>query len=232
MRVLLVSSPGAGSGPHWSHTTARELAAALQVGQAQVHWFAVADADRAPQRPATGEFTFVPLPARALHEVAAGADHTAFDVVLTKELRIRPAAAVVHLGLGARGSGNVAWIADRMGSVTFAVARASEVVCQRGDLIDWTGQPCAIFDDPERCRRCCTASWLHRARAGAFRDRLDLLVAGLQVCNAVFVRSEAEVAMLERIGVQRRLLQVVAASDVAAIAARILAPRTAAGAPA
>jgi len=116
-----------------------------------------------------------------------------------------------------------------MGSVAFAVARASEVVCQRGDLVDWTGQACTDYQDPDRCRRCCTASWLRRPRAGEFRDRLDLLVTGLQVCTAVFVRSEAEGAMLERVGVLRRAVQVTGAPEVPAIAAQILARQTAVG---
>jgi len=222
MQVLLISSPGTVRGPHWSHGAANELQEALRAAGAQVHWFAAADAADAPGRPAAGEFTSLVVPRQALHRVTAGTEHVALEVALTRELRARPADAVVHLGVGARGSVNILWLADRMGSAAFAVARASEVVCQRGDLIDDRAQACTIFEDADRCRACCAASWLARPRADDFRNRLDLLVAGLQVSAAVFVRSAEEAAMLERIGLPRRVLHA-AEFDAQAIAARILA---------
>jgi hypothetical protein len=226
MQVLLISSPGAGRGPHWSHAAASGLQNALLAAGAQVHWFAAADAADAPGRPAAGEFTPLVVPRQALHRVTAGTEHVALEVSLTQALRARPADAVVHLGVGARGSVNVLWLADRMGSAAFAVARASEVVCQRGDLIDDSAQACTIFEDADRCRACCSASWLARPRADDFRNRLDLLVAGLQVCTAVFVSTAPEAAMLERIGVPRRVLHT-GPPDAEQMAARVLARGTA-----
>lgn len=224
MQVLLISSPGAGPGPHWSHAAASALQTALHAAGAQTHWFAAADATSAPGRGTDEEFTLLEVPRRALHKVTAGTEHSDLEIELTRALRRRPADAVVHLGVGARGSVNVLWLADRMGSAPFAVARASEIVCQRGDLIDDRAQACASFEDADRCRACCAASWLRRARADEFRNRLDLLVVGLQVCSAVFVPAEPDAAMLERIGVPRRVL-LAGPLDATAIAARILARR-------
>jgi hypothetical protein len=224
MKVLLISSPGAGPGLHWSHAAASALQEALLAAGAQAHWFAVVDAADAPRRPAVGGFTPLAVPRHALHRVTAGTEHLELEVELTRVLRRNPADAVVHLGVGARGSVNVSWLADRMGSAPFAVARASEVVCQRGDLIDARAQPCSIFEDADRCRACCAASWLRRPRSDEFRNRLDLLVVGLQVCSAVFVETEPEAAMLERIGLPRRVLHA-APLDASSIAARILARR-------
>lgn len=222
-RVVIVSAPGATSAPHWSQPLAGDLAAALAAAGAQVRWFAAVAADQ----PGVPGADLLVVKHRPLHRVAAGATHVELEVELVRELRASAADAVVHVGIGARGSVNVPWLADRLGSRAFAIARAAEVVCQRGDLIDEQGLPCARHEEPDRCRQCCAASWWRAPRADDFRSRLDLLVASLQVCSSVFVGSAAEATLLEATGVPRRALAVMAPFGASALAAHVLAPAAA-----
>lgn len=186
------------------------LARELLAGGAQVVWFPVvaerAEAPSAP--PGIHSFAGSLLRRVPLHRVEAGTLDLPLEAALTRELRARPASAVVQVGVGARGSPNLLWIAERMGIAPFAVVRGSEVVCQRGDLVDRSGVRCAEFRDAARCAGCCSASWWRRARGADIQNRLELLVAGLQVARRVLVGDEAEADWLEQVGVPRRVLQV------------------------
>lgn len=204
-----------------------ELARALLAGGVEVRWTPVVlTRDATPPAPAgIHSFGGSVLPSAPLHRVERGTLDLALESALTRELRARPTDAMVHIGAGARGSNNLLWIADRMGVPPFAIVRADEVVCQRGDLIDATGNTCANFEDPVRCGRCCTASWLRRAAASEVQNRLELLIASLQVARGVIVREEREAKMLEQAGVPRRNLLIASPAD----AARVLAARLLAG---
>lgn len=207
---------------------AGELARILVAAGAEVSWHPVVAArdEVPPPPPGIHSFGGSVLPPAPLHRVTLGMLDLPLETALTKELRARPAAAVVHVGVGARGSGNLLWIADRMGSAPFAVVRASEVVCQRGDLVDDRGQPCDRFDDPQRCRNCCGGPWWRRARGSDFENRRELLVAGLQAARGVFVRDARDAALLADLGVPGRSLQVVGPDATAvALAARLLGSR-------
>jgi hypothetical protein len=114
----------------------------------------------------------------------------------------------------------VCWLAERLGCEPFAVVRAAEVVCHRGDLVTGAGEACARFLDPERCRACCGGSWWSRPRTDDFRNRSDLLVGSLLVATAVFVRTPAEFEPLIAFGALPRSLVL---ADTEAIAARLLA---------
>jgi len=225
VRVVLVSSPGDPAGApaagHWSHAATAELARVLLVAGANVEWFRVAHAanDLPVPPPGTSLHAFR-APAVPLHRVAAANESMPLEIALTRSLRQHHANVVVHVGAGARGSPNVAWVANRMGSLALAVVRATEVVCHRGTLVDATNRPCTIADDPERCRSCCSKSWLQRARAGDFTDRLDLLVGSLALAAAVFVPSSMEGERLAAFGVPKTSL--VPTHDVAEIAGRIV----------
>lgn len=145
------------------------------------------------------------------------------EIELTKLLRSEPADAVVHAGVGARGSPNLLWVAERMGSRSISVVRASEVVCQRGDLLDWERQPCRTFQDPDRCARCCRQSRLRRSTAGEFLSRLDLVVAGLRACSTVWLSEGDDRTWLEEVGVPASLLEAAHSDDlVSAVAADLL----------
>ncbi|MEO6596274.1 MAG: hypothetical protein ABIP94_16115 [Planctomycetota bacterium] len=226
VRVVVVSSPGAGSAAHWSHAAALELARVLLLGGARVEWIAAAGPqhDLPVALPGVLLGTTIRHEPAAVHRVTAGCDDLELEVALSRSLRTRPAHAVVHLGVGARGSPNVLWLADRLGSATLAVVRADEVVCQRGNLVDASGSACSRFDDPERCRFCCGPSSWSLPRAVEFQNRIDLLVGGLLVVAAVFVADAAEVEPLVAVGVPRRLLAVT--HDAAVIAERVRAHAT------
>ena len=155
------------------------------------------------------------------HLVTKGRTDSALEVLLTRSLRERAAHVVVHLGVGARGSPNVLWIADCMGSGPIAVVRAAEVVCQRGDLIHATGAACTKFDDAERCRLCCRASWWGHPHRTELLNRSDLLAAGLLAAETVFVETQADAGLLVASGVPQRAI--VADWTPQAIAAKVLA---------
>jgi hypothetical protein len=224
VRCVVVSSPGAAAGPHWSHAFTAALAKRLRDGGAAVQWFAaVAPGDELPPVPDGVSRHVHTRPRPPLRRVAAGIDDVALEVAITRALRADFAAALVHIGSGARASVHLTWLAERLGTAPFAVVRAAEVVCQRGDLVHGSGAACAEFLDPERCRRCCAPAWWRRPRALDFQNRLDLLVGGLGAAG-VFVVDPRDVDLLERAGVPRRAIEVAAASDpAAAIAARVLA---------
>ncbi len=207
MRAVLIDSPGSSAEPHWSGGLVASLAAELErldVGVSRL--------------PGTVR------PPVALHRVNASLTDVSHEIALTEALRADPAHAVVHAGVGACGSPNLLWIAARMGSAAVAVVRAEEVVCHRGDLVDRTGARCQHIDDPGRCAWCCSRSFWRRAPADAFRNRFDLVVAGLQACSTVWIPEGDDIGLLERVGVPRRLVSTAAPGDlVARVAADVRA---------
>lgn len=221
MRVVLVSSPGRPPRPHWSDAAAIDLAAALRAWDAEVEWLRVAGAS-VPSVDLPGVDTHAVVPPRPapLHRVGTGMQHPTLEHELVRRLRRRHADAVLHVGVGAGGSPNVLWLAERMGSRVYAFARGAEVVCHRGDLVDAGGNACTRHDDAVTCRLCCARSWWARPHAHEFENRWDLLVGGLLVAEAVFVDEPAQVEMLAALGVSHRRL--FAGLGAAAIAQRIV----------
>ena len=221
MRVLLVSSPGAGGPAHWSHDVAATLAAVLQRAAASVHWLAVAHG-RQPLAPAPPGVAreILPMPRVRPAHVADANTHLPVELALTARLRAAPAAVVVHVGLGAGGSPNVPWLADRLGAPAFVIARAAEVACHRADLLPGDDAPCGEAAAGERCLRCCPRGWRYRGNARALLARTDLLAASLLASTALFVPGEAHVAPLVALGVPRRTIVVGTAPH--AVAARLL----------
>ncbi len=222
VRTIVVSSPGTSAALHWSHSCAAELASWLARHGAHVEWLAAVRVGQELPPAAPGAAAIVMPAVPAVSRAGADNRHLAIELALTRSLRRAPAHAVVHVGAGARGSPNVCWLAERMGSRPFAVVRSPEVVCHRGDLVHASGARCDEFLDAARCRRCCTVSWWSRARAGAFRSRTDLLAASLLAAAAVFVPTPEDMAPLVAFGVAERSLQV--SVDPAVIGARVLAP--------
>ncbi len=187
---------------------------------AEVDWFAPAPPGCSPA--STAEATTFAVQDRPLHRVGQANSHIELERRLAGLLRVRPAGAVVHLGVGARGSTNVLWLAERMGARVFAAVRAAEVLCHRGDLVDERGRTCTTFDDADRCSVCCATRW-RRVPRREFENRIDLLVAGLQTAAAVLVGSAEEATQLEGLGVPRRNLVVAVPHEFAAeLAGRLL----------
>ena len=218
MPFVLVSSPGCDAAPHWSHAFARELAALLVAAGDAVTWLAPWRSGQPRPAAVPGvELEIVPTGRpEALPLVAAASRGLPMELVLTRCLRRSAEATVVHVGAGARGSPNVAWLAERLGAPVAAVVRGAEVVCHRGDLVDREAHACAEFLDAARCRRCC-AGWWRAPRVSDLQNRSDLLAASLAACRAVFVPVERDVAMLTAFGVAARSL--VVAASAAAVAA-------------
>ncbi|MCA8949240.1 MAG: hypothetical protein KDE27_07045 [Planctomycetes bacterium] len=209
MRVVLVDSPGSGPGPHWSSAFVAELAGELTARGVDVLQLGSRVSPGSP-----------------LHRVSAAFTDVREEVALTKALRHESVHAVVHAGVGARGSPNMLWIGARLGPTCVGVVRAAEVVCQRGDLVDRDGSVCTAIDDPERCTWCCSGPVFRRARPDGFRNRLDLVVAGLQAAATVWLPDGDDPALLERVGVPRRALRSAPAEDlVQVVAAELSAPR-------
>jgi hypothetical protein len=201
---------------------AAELARLLVLKGAHVQWLPVTYAGQVlpPIPPAVHVRATQHDKPASPHLVTKGRTDSELEILLTRSLRERPAHAVVHLGVGARGSPNVLWIADCMGSAPIAVLRAAEGVCQRGDLVHATGVACTKFDDPERCRLCCRASrWGHPHRTDLL-NRSDLVMAGLLAAETVFVETQADAGLLSASGVPQRAIVAQWAPQV--IAARIL----------
>ncbi|MGB3968073.1 MAG: hypothetical protein WBO45_15160, partial [Planctomycetota bacterium] len=159
-------------------------------------------------------------PPPGVARVAADNRHLAVELALTAAARATRLSAVVHVGVGARGSPNVCWLAERLGVRCFAIARAEEVVCHRGDLMFADGSPCREFTDVERCRRCCTTSWWSRPPADAFRNRGDLLAASLMATETVFVRDANDRERLVAFGLAANAITL--GQEPGAIAARLL----------
>ncbi len=208
---------------HWSHAAAAAVGGELANAGHEVLWFAPMRPGQVPPPPPSGvELRGLlrrPLP--PLHVVAAEHQDLDLEQALTRSLRERPAHVLCHVGVGARGSPNLGWLAERLGSVVFAVAQSAEVVCHRGDLLDRSGADCREFSSPERCRRCCAASWWRRPSALAFLDRADSSAASLLAAEAVFVPTPTDGERLLQFGLTAR--QLVVAADAASIAARLTA---------
>ncbi len=218
--VLIVSSPGAGE-LHWSHDFAAAIVAECRRRGAPTSWLAaVRRGQRLPEEPTAAAPTLLPVAITASPtRVAADTGHLALELAVTRALRERPGTVVVHVGIGARGSPNVPWLAERLGARAFAVLRSAEVVCHRGDLVECTGDPCRDCRSPERCRWCCSG-WWNRPAADDFRNRSDLLAASLQACACIWVPAAADVAPLGDFGLTARVCEV--GHDAAAIVARLL----------
>jgi hypothetical protein len=203
--VFVVSSPGPGPGRHWSHDFAAALTALCRQRGAAVAWAPVLRRGQTlpPDLAASAAEVFVADVSAGAARVAADHRHLPIERVLTQALRNEPSTIVVHAGVGARGSPNLLWLAERLGSTAFAVARGAEIVCHRGDLVDRAGSPCGDFTTPERCQRCCRAVW-RRPSADDFRTRADLLVASLLSSRSIVVPADADVELLMAMGVPRQ----------------------------
>ena len=203
MQIVVVSSPGAGREPHWSQAVAAELAAEAAQRGAAVRWLAAVH--EGESTPTAGDgvqvSTFCERRALPLSKVAKSQVDAPLELALTALLRAEPSRVVVHVGLGGQGSPNVLWLADRLGSRTFACARGAELVCHRGDLIDRDREPCRDWSDAERCRWCCATSWWSKPRANDLRNRVDLFVAGLHTCETITVPSEDDIPFVTDLGI-------------------------------
>jgi len=210
VQILVLSSPGPVASPHWSKDAAEEFCGFAAGRGADVRWLVPLYEEEEPpvRRDRVEVATFRAARGRPLHAVAASQLDPALERALSESARAAPGCAVVHFGLGAHGSPNLLWLAERLGSRTFASVRGSEVVCHRGDLRDRSRESCREWSDAERCRWCCTTSWWRRPRANDLRNRADLLVAGLLSCEAIAAPSTRDASLVTELGVPSDRLRV------------------------
>ena len=215
VQIVLVSSPGAGGAPHWSHELAGDFARLAVAKGATVRWMpALYPGQSLP--PAADGVQVIAHQERSklrLSKVASSQLDGHIESSVTACLREEPLSVVVHIGLGAQGSPNVLWLSDRMGSRTFACVRGIELVCHRGDLFDRDKRMCTDWSDAERCRWCCSTSMFRRPASNDLRNRVDLFIAGMQTCASISVPAEADVAYIEQLGIAGKQIAVGATAE-------------------
>lgn len=215
VQIVLVSSPGAGDAPHWSHKLAGDFARLAVARGATVRWMAalhpgqpVPPSELGIQVFAHQERSKIPL-----SKVASSQLDVPIESALTACLREQPLSVVVHIGLGAQGSPNVLWLSDRLGSRTFACVRGIELVCHRGDLLDRDKRICENWSDAERCRWCCSTSRFRGPASNDLRNRVDLYIAGLQTCASISVPAEVDVDFVKGLGIAGKQVAVGASAE-------------------
>jgi hypothetical protein len=215
VQIVLVSSPGTGEAPHWSHALSLQFARLAVARGATVRWMAALHPGQ-PQPPSeTGIQVFAhqersKLP---LSKVASSQLDAPVESAVTACLREQPLSVVVHIGVGTQGTPNVLWLSDRLGSRTFACTRGIELVCHRGDLLDRDKRVCQDWSDAERCRWCCSISRFRRPASNDLLNRVDLLIAGLQTCASILVPDEGDVAFILGLGISAQQIAVGATAE-------------------
>ncbi len=228
MDVLLVSARSKTRTPEPSVRAVRTLASTLMTaGATRVRWLCPWPPDAPPPDvPAGVAIELVRSSAPPFRKVTGQLVDLRTETRLVAALRDDPPDVVHVHGFGGASSYLIAWTADRLGVATVVEATPREaVLCHRGTLVDWTGSPCEVFDDPLRCRRCTTAAdrgalgpvgaflaKLLRPLRGLspfpsrveFVNRLDMIAHGLTPVTRVFVASEADTEAMKRIGIPAR----------------------------
>lgn len=223
VQIVVVSSPGMGSAPHWSHEVAGDFARQAVARGATVRWLVALHAGQPipPGGPGLQVLAHKDRKVLTLNEVAASQLDVPLEVTLTECLRDEPLSVVVHIGVGGQGSPNVLWLADRLGSRTYACARGVELVCHRGDLLDRDKRLCTNWMDPERCRWCCSTKLLGKPSSNDLRNRGDLFIAGFHACVSISVPTEEDVQLVTDLGVARK--QVAIGASAESLIARVFA---------
>lgn len=228
MRILLISGRGTNAEPHPSRAVARRLAAAFVARGHDVGWICPVDASEGfDPGPGHGEVEAVITTCPPFRAVQARLADLPTERALCRAIRRRLPDVVHVLAFGGGSSALLPWIADRLGAPAVVTVDQAESMCHRGTLVDAWGRTCEVHDDPERCRRCCTAptpDGLSRRQALLarllrpfpiidpypgrvdFENRLDLIVGGLVPAARVLVERDEHARELERLGLPRRRL--------------------------
>lgn len=215
MQIVVVSSPGLGGQPHWSHEAAGAFAQRAVQRGATVRWLAGLHAGQPVPAEAAGleVFAYQDRKVYPAGAVSSSQLDAPLELALTECLRAEPLSAVVHFGLGAQGTPNLLWLADRLGSKTFACVRGVELVCHRGDLLDREKQICTEWSSADRCRWCCSDGAKPKPSTDDMLNRTDLFIAGLATCARVFVSDADEVHYVTSLGVSAKGVEVGAAAE-------------------
>jgi hypothetical protein len=154
-------------------------------------------------------------------------DDPALEMVLSRSVRSDPPDVVHALAYGAGTSINVAWLADRLGAPSVVTTTGREAFCHRGTLINERGETCSEWQRPSRCAECCLTAtpdglggaaavlgrvlarlqWVSPFPQGIdFKNRLELVIAGLMVARRVVVGTVEDARLLEEAGVKSVLV--------------------------
>ena len=215
VQVVVVSSPGAGAVPHWSHEVAGDFARQAVARGAAVRWLVALHGGQPtpPGGPGLQVFAHKDRKVLAVNKVAGSQLDVPLEVTLSECLRAEPLSVVVHIGVGGQGTPNVLWLADRLGSRTFACARGAELVCHRGDLLDRDKKICKNWMDPERCRWCCSIKLFGNPSSNDLRNRADLFIAGFHACVSISVPTEEDVSLVADLGVAQNQIAIGASAE-------------------
>jgi len=225
VHVVLVNSPGSGRAPHWSRKLAGAFSRLAVARGAKVRWLAAMHPHEESPLADPGVEVLPIRRRRSLFSsrAAAAKADAAMELALTEALRAEPRSVVVHVGVGGQGSPNPLWLADRLGSATFASARGPELVCNRSELLDRHNMPCRFSSESEQCRWCGAPSMSSTQRSVSMQNREDLLVAALQTCAAILVPGEEDADLLQAVGVAAKRVSV--GASAAELADRVLSAR-------
>ncbi len=240
MDVLLISGRGLGAKAHPSRVQARALVDSLRARGDTVRWLCPVEADEAA---VTGSASTadgarycqaIPSTAPGFRAVQGRLSDLGSELSLTRELRRSPPDLVHQLACGGATSEALSWIAQRLGVPCVMSLELAETLCHRGTLVDERGRTCDDWDDPLRCRACCSAAGPDSLTAGQalaakvlrplgglspfpsrtdFQNRVDMLVAALMAADRVWVRDDLAREQLVRTGVPKRSVVVVGEPD-------------------
>ena len=226
--VLLINGRRPGPSPHRSMAVVEKLARGLHERGHDVRWLCLLAGEEPAQEAVDGvRQTVCRAPIHPFRSVQGRLFDPVGELALTRELRDEPPDVVHLFSCAGATSPMLAWICGRLGVPLLLDVDFAETVCHRGDLVDWTGAPCAQFDDAARCTKCCrTASAGGPTRGGAllgalfaplrglspfpkavdFLNRLDVIVYSMMSAELIVVDTEANARSLAAAGVPERLL--------------------------
>jgi len=215
VQIVVVSSPGQGGEPHWSHEVAGDFARLAVKRGATVRWLAGLHVGQPVPagEPGLQVFAHQDRPVLPISKVHASQLDDRLELALTECLRAEPDSTVVHFGVGGQGTPNVLWLSDRLGSRTYASVRGAELVCHRGDLLDRDKKICTEWSDADRCRWCCSPVWFGKPTTSDMLNRVDLIIAGLLTCAGIFVPDASDVAYVTSLGISAEVLEAVSTAE-------------------
>ena len=221
--IILISSRGPGGASQWSRTLAARTADELASAGHRLRWLcALGQNEEAPKLDSGVELREVSANSVSFRGVESGIGNPDMERLLARELREEPAHVVHAVGFGEGASAALLWIAARMGVRPMVTLRAREFLCHRQTLVDEQGRDCRAWNDVRRCVECCLTAWEDgltqaQARLGrwleplggwspypnrhAFRNRLEMLLGGIDHAEMVLVGSQEDRELLDLAGV-------------------------------
>lgn len=225
--ILLIS--GRGGGAELSRERAQRLARDLLREGHDVRWLCPLPADAAEPQAYGAELLVVRSPAPPFRRVASQLVDAALEHAASRTIRSRLPQVVHLLAYGGANSATVPWLADRLGAPVIVSAAFAPTVCHRGTLLHIGGERCGVWDDAQRCTRCCRAGsatrpspvravaanacrvlggWSPLPKPVDFVNRLESIVGGLLSASWILVPEAGDLDRFAGLGVPRQRMQV------------------------